>query len=175
MMDPPAPPDSRGGDSGFHGLPDTGEVDVDHRVPVLLAELVQGLAAVADPGVGDNDIQPAQLLDPATDRGVQGVEVADVDLRGDDPPTQSFHQVGGFGEVVRGGRRNLVGATDRFAHIDRDDVCALLRQPHRVATSLAPCRTCDEGDLAFDSTDHEAPRSSRSGAGTPDIQPYPIF
>ena len=52
-------------DTGFHGLPDAGEVDVDHVGPVALAGLVQRLTAVADAGVGDDDVQPAQLLDTA--------------------------------------------------------------------------------------------------------------
>ena len=58
------------------------EVDVEHLLPARLVHLVEHRAGRADPGVGDDDVEPSELLDPAVDRGLQRVEVADVDLGG---------------------------------------------------------------------------------------------
>ena len=57
--------------TGFHRLPHAAEVDVDHVRPVFLAGLVQRCAAVADAGVGDDDVEPAQLLDAGVDGGLR--------------------------------------------------------------------------------------------------------
>ncbi len=46
--------------------------------------LVQSVARVADARVGDHDVEPAELLDAAVDRGLQRVVVTNVDLGGDD-------------------------------------------------------------------------------------------
>ena len=57
------------------------------------------------PCVGDDDVQPAELLDPAVDGGLERVVIADVDLGGDDPSVQRLDQVGRFREVFGGRRR----------------------------------------------------------------------
>src|SRR5690606_16721108 len=80
---------------GLDRLPHPGEVDVDHVGPVAFAGLVQRLTAVADAGVGDDDVEPAELLDTGVDGRLQGVEIPDVDLGGVDPAVEAFHQVGG--------------------------------------------------------------------------------
>ena len=57
-----------------------------HRCP--RRHLVQLDAGGADARVGDDDVQPPELLDAAVDGGTQRVEVADVDFGGDDAPVE---------------------------------------------------------------------------------------
>ena len=87
---------------GFDRFPDAGEVDVDHVVPVSFAGLVQGLTTVSDSGVGDDDVEPAQLFDTAVHHGLECVVVTDVDLCGHDAAVEPLDQIGGLGQVVRG-------------------------------------------------------------------------
>src|SRR5690606_12551707 len=103
--------------------------------------------------VGDDDVEPAELLDTGVDGRLQGVEIPDVDLGGVDPAVEAFHQVGGLGQILRAGQRNL-HAVDLSADVDRDDVGALLGHPHRVGAALAPGGPGDECDLAFESSCH---------------------
>ena len=119
----------------------------------VLAHLVQLHAAGADAGVGDDDVEPPELLDAAVDGGRQRVEVAHVDFRGDDAPIEVLDHVRGLGEVLRRGRgrgRVLEPAAD----VDRDDVGALLGKPHRVAAALAARGAGDERDLAVYPSGH---------------------
>src|SRR5690349_10239048 len=145
--------------SGLHGFPDSGEVDTDHVVPVMLGGLVQRLAAVANAGVGDDDVQPAQLLDTVVHGFLEGVEVTDVDLGGDDPAIEAFDQIRSLRQVVRGGRCNLRVRGDRAADVDRDDVGPLSGESHCVAATLSACCAGDEGDLARYSSCHDPPHS----------------
>ncbi len=149
--------------TGFDGFPDAGKVDVDHVAPVVFAGLVQSLAAVADSGVGADDVQPAQLLDAAVHRRFQRVVIADVDLGGHDAAVQALDEVGRLGQVIGRRRRDLAAATDRRADVDRDDVGTFLRQAHRVAAALAASRPGDERDLALNSSTHDctSPRRGR--------------
>ena len=139
--------------TGFHRLPHAAEVDVDHVGPVALAGLVQRRAAVADARVGDDDVQPAQLLDARVDRGLERVVVADVDLGGVDAAVVALDQIGGLGQVFRRGKRNR-DAVDLFTDVDGDDVGALLRQPHSVCAALSAGSAGDESDLAFNTSSH---------------------
>src|SRR5437588_8222214 len=140
--------------SRFHGLPDATQVDVDHGGPVGFAGLVKRLAAVADAGVGDDDVQPAELLDAGVHRGLERVVVTDIDLGGVDAAVVSLDQVGGFSQILRRGGGDQIHGVDLLADVHRDDVGAFLRQPHRVRTALTTGRTGDERNLAFDSTRH---------------------
>ena len=148
--------------TGFHRLPDAAEVDVDHVRPVALAGLVERRTAVADSRVGDDDVQPAELLDARVDGCLQRVEVAGVDLRGVDPAVVPLDQIGGLGQVLRRGQRNL-NAVDLLTDVDGDDVGALLRQPHRVRATLAAGGAGDESDLAFNTSCHFQPQFVVSG------------
>jgi hypothetical protein len=49
------------------------------------------------------------------------------------------------------------------ADVDRDDVGALLRQPHRVAPALPASRAGDERHLAVELPGHVPPLSFDSG------------
>ena len=134
------------------------EVNVDHVGPVAFAGLVQRRATVADARVGDDDVQPAQLLHAGVHRGFQRVVVAYVDFGGVDAAVVALDQIRGLGQILGGGQRNP-NAVDLLADVDRDDVGAFLRQPHRVAAALAACRAGDERDLAFNSAGHRLPLS----------------
>ena len=138
--------------TGFHGLPHARQVYVDHLVPVVFAGLVQCVAAVADACVGHDDVQPAQLLHAAVHGGLQCVVVAHVDFGREDPAVLALDQVGGLGQILGRGCRNRGVLHDRLADVDRDDVGALLGQPHRVATALTARRPGDESDLAFNTS-----------------------
>src|SRR5947209_881561 len=142
------------GHTGFHGLPYAAQVDVDHGGPVAFTGLVQRLTAVANAGVGNDDVQPAELLDTGVDRGLECVVVTNIDLGGVDPAVLSLDQVGRLGQVLWRGGGDQIHSVDLLTDVHRDDVGALLGQPHRVRTALTAGSTGDEGHLAFDSTRH---------------------
>jgi hypothetical protein len=66
-------------DRGFGGVPDAGEVDVDHVLPHLLVELLER-AEAEDAGVGRRDVQPAELGNAVVHRGLHCIEVAQFGL-----------------------------------------------------------------------------------------------
>ena len=147
-------------DGGLDRLPHAAEVDVDGLVPDVLTHLVQLHPGGADARVGHDDVQSAELLDPAVDGGLQRLVVADVDDLGDDASIEVLDHVGGLGEVLGGGGRRG-GVFEPAAYVDRDDVGALLGQPHCVTAALAARRTRDECDLALDPSSHCFPRIRR--------------
>ncbi len=138
------------------GLPHSAEVDIDRLFPAVLAHLVELDARGADASVGHDDVQPTQLFDAAVDRGRKGVEVAHVDLGGDDAAVEVLHHIGGLGEVLRCGSR-CGRVLEPAADVDRDDVGAFFCQPHRVASALTPCGAGDERDLAVYPSGHCTP------------------
>src|SRR5262249_43287975 len=79
--------------TGFDGLPDAGEVDVDHVLPNIVRDLVQFVAEGADAGVRDNDVETAELFYPAVHRGLEGIVIAHVDVCGHDATIVSLDQV----------------------------------------------------------------------------------
>ena len=116
---------------------------------------MQFVAEGADARVRDDDVEPAELFHTAVHQGFERVVVTHVDLRGHDAAILGLDQVGGFGEVVRC-RVRVSHVVDRSADVERDDVGALLRQPHRVAAALTPRGTADQGDLALYPPGHHA-------------------
>jgi hypothetical protein len=106
-----------------------------------------------DPGVGENEIQPAELSHAVGDDGLESLEIADVGLLGDDATTGLLHEIDGLVEILAGGHR--IGHTvDLLAEVDCDDVGALLGEPHRVGPALTACRAGDEGDSSIKSIAH---------------------
>ena len=101
MIDPPLPPEIRCGTAALTVFQTPRQVDVDHVVPVVFAGLVERLTAVADAGIGDDDVQPPQLLDAAVDGALECVVVTHVDLGGHDAPVQTLDR----GRRSRPGRR----------------------------------------------------------------------
>src|SRR5207253_1021531 len=57
-------------------------------------------------------------------------------------------------------RRDGGIAHDRLAHVDGDDVGALMRQPDGVAAALTARRSGDESDFALNTSSHGYPISS---------------
>ena len=157
MIEPPRPPATRCGTPAF----------TDFHTPLRLTSIIscqmssfircEPSSDRADACVGDDDVQPSELLDAAVDGGLERVVIADVDLGGDDPPIQRLDHVGGFGEVF-GGRRRGRRVGEGLADVDGDDVGAFLRQPHSVAAPLPPRRAGDECDLASTRPVIEPPR-----------------
>ena len=134
-------------------MPDTGQVDPDHVVPHLLAELFALTGEAEDAGVAADDVQPAQFGDAVVDSLLDGAEIANVGLGGDNPPVQRLDLLDGLFQIAR--RRHPVGhRVDLLAQVDGDDVGALLGQPHGVAAPLAAGCPGDEGDLALNASGH---------------------
>jgi hypothetical protein len=91
-------------------------------------------------------LKPAQLGHPVVQRGLQRTVVPDVGLGGHDPPVQRLDLLDRLIQILR--RRHRIRHRSHLAsQIDRDDVRALLRQPHRVAAALPARRPGDERDL----------------------------
>jgi hypothetical protein len=138
-------------DRRLGGVPDPGQVDVDHVLPLGIGQLLERSEA-EDPRVGGHDVQPPELGHAVVERRLQGAEVPHVGLGGHDPAVQRLDLLDGLGQVRR--RRHRVRhATDLIAQVDGDDVGAFLRQPDRVTAALAARGTGDEGDLAFQLAD----------------------
>ena len=120
------------------------EVDVEHRVPLGLGQLV-GEPVRADAGVVEQDVDPAEALDRVVDRlGHRGV-VADV---GDDGQAGAARSLDRRPQRVqllgRAHRVRRVG--ERRGDVQRDDVVAVLRQRERRRAALAVGGAGDEGD-----------------------------
>ena len=112
------------------------------------------MAAVADAGIGDDDVEPAHLFDARVHRGLQRVVVADIDLGGVDPPVVPLDQIRGLGQILRRGCGDQIDCVDLLTDVDGDDVGTFLRQPYRVRPALAAGRAGDESDLAFNTSSH---------------------
>ena len=96
-------------------------------------------------------------------KAAQGGHVADVGLPGEDAPVQRLDRPHRLGELLRGA--HLVAHRLQLgADVDRDDVGALLRQPDRVAPTLAAGGSGDEGDLALELS-HVTPRVAARDLG----------
>ena len=109
----------------------------------------------ATPGVGDDDVEPAQCGDAVVDGLAQPVEVAGVDdrRRGSGGPVASTRRTvssrsSGVAGVVGHARRQLAG------DVDGDDVGALVGHPDGVRAALAPRRSGDECHLAGEPPAH---------------------
>ena len=116
------------------GLPGAGEgaaqVDVDHGVEVLVRHLQQALVP-QDAGVGDQDVQPAELGDGCLHELLGDVGAAH---RGDD---------GGCAAAVGLNRPDSVGG-DLGVHIVDDDGGALAGQFPGVGQAEAPSASGDD-------------------------------
>jgi hypothetical protein len=122
-------------------------VDVDGGPPVLLGQFPGFDHRAHDTGVGDHDVQPAELGRSAADCRLHRGELTDVGLHRDDPAAVLAHQRRGLLQVRE--RRPLVrDGLHRLADVDRDDVRPLLGEPDRLGASLPASGTGDEGHLA---------------------------
>lgn len=149
-------------DHGLGRTPDTGQVDVEHLLPGLFRQFPR-LPEPGDPGVGHDDVDPAELGQAVSDGSVELLLATDVSVAGHDPPAELLDLGDRLVEVLPGaqrvGHRVQVGA-----QVDRDDVGALLGQADRVRTALAAGRAGNEGDLACNPGHAGAPVRRRCGA-----------
>jgi hypothetical protein len=129
-----------------------GQVDGQHVVPLRLGQLGHGPEA-ADAGVGDHDVELAELVERLGDDALHRGTVADVGLDGHRPPAELLDELHSLGEVV------LVGQPVRH----RRDVGTQVGQHHvgagggqrqRVRTSLAATRAGDESDPSVELVHH---------------------
>jgi hypothetical protein len=139
-------------DSRLRGVPDTGEVDIDHIAPLVFGHLV-GPPEVSDRSVRDHDVEPAELGDTQLERLLDGVEVTHVSLHGDDSAIQSFDLTDRLLQIVRPRHRER-NRVYLSCDVDRNDVGTFAGQAHGMATALAPRGTGHERDFALDSSWH---------------------
>jgi hypothetical protein len=150
----PAPRSMRCGAVARHVAHTPGQVDVEHCLPSVLAE-INDQSARRDPRRRADDVEAGQLLDTAVGRGLHGVSVTDVNDLAKDPSTRLGDQPDRLVEIgQRGGRYD--DGVDSTADIERDDVGTLLREAHRLRTPDAPCRTGDQCDLSLQPAAHHA-------------------
>ena len=139
-------------DRRLGGVPDAGQVDVDHVLPVGIAELFKR-AEAEDPGVGRHDVEPPEPGHAVVQRGLQRAVVPHVGLGGHDAAVEGLDLLDRLGQVRRA-RHRVRDGRDLARDVDRDDVGAFFGQPDRVAAALAARRAGDEGDLALYSPWH---------------------
>ena len=163
---PPAPPALRCGTAARTGSEDTGEVDVDHVVPHLVGQLLDRREA-GDAGVGQDDVQPAELRDALVDGRRERGGVPDVGLARDDAPAQVSRRGGPSRRGPPASRERVPHGADLLEHVDGDDVGALLRQPDGATAAETARRAGDENaDLALSLPRMSCPSTS-SLARTP--------
>jgi hypothetical protein len=87
------------------GVPGAGHVGVDGVAEGLGGDLIPW-CGTADSGIGDDDVETAQLADRLIDGSAEHVEVTDIDHPGDDSSAVGAHQLCCLGQVV--GCRRIV-------------------------------------------------------------------
>ena len=104
MIEPPLPASIIAGTAArmVRHVPLT--VDVDDGVPLLLGHL-EHPAPAQHAGVGDHDVEPAELLDAVGDHLLQRGQIADVDLAGEHLPAGRLHGRDRLGEILGGRQR----------------------------------------------------------------------
>ena len=113
-------------------------------------------AAGKMPGIGEDEIEPAEFGDAVGHRRLEPFEVPDVTLLGHDAPTGLLDEVDRLVEILAS-RHRIGDAVDLIAQVERDDVGALLGEPDRVRAALTPGRARDEDDLPVELLCHDAP------------------
>ena len=101
MIDPPWPPSMIFCAPGHHGVPGTCHVDIHDIAKGLRGDLVPGLRS-RDPGIRDDDVEPAEFRKAVVDGLAQAVDIPRVDDRGPDALAGFLHQTFRLGEVLRG-------------------------------------------------------------------------
>ena len=130
------------GGRGLHGAEHAPDVDGDQPVELLQREVLDR-RGVGDAGVVDEDVQSAEMLRGAADRGPDGFVVRVVRLRG-----QGARRVGHSVGLVLG------------AGVGEGDLGAVGGQAAHDRGADAPGPTRDQGGLPF-----EGPSAGLGGAG----------
>jgi hypothetical protein len=129
-------------------------------VPVAVSP--SDLPSGADTGVGDDDVDAAELLESAFERSLDLVVVANVGLRQHRSAAGLLDQTFGLVQVCRCGAR-VGGRVDVAAEVESDDVGAFLGQCEGVGTELGMSMVAGERVPA--SLHHSAAAGSSSGSG----------
>ncbi|SIN25942.1 Uncharacterised protein [Mycobacteroides abscessus subsp. abscessus] len=140
------------------GMPDAGQVDIKHCLPVAFGHL-QHHAARGYAGGGAHDIQATERVDRVVGEGPQIAEPAHIHHTGNDPPSRRFDQFGCLVQIAAGGRRRD-GGVYRGADVEGDDVGALLCEAHCLGPSDTPGCARHQGHLARQSSSHVMPSAS---------------
>src|SRR5882757_7160134 len=145
---PALPPLEHAGSGHRDGVPHADQVRVDD-VAEGSVRVGLGTASRCDPGVGQNDVDRAELGDARCEGPLERSAVPDVGADGVDAPVECLDLAGRLGEVLRPGHR-VVDRIDLAGDVDGDDVRAFLGEPDRMAAALAAGSAGDEGDLAVE-------------------------
>src|SRR5699024_8172058 len=132
--DGPAAAFAHGGDLVLHREEDTGEVDREETVPVVLVGLIERCRRLFDSGIVDREVDPAEFVDGRGDGRLDGACVGDVGDDGAGAPTGVPDQSGGLVQVV-------------LADRDQGDVGAGLGAGESGGAADADAGSRDEGDL----------------------------
>ena len=131
---------------GFQRVEGAGEVDVDDVFPLLGGEL-PGPPGGHHAGVGDDDVEPAELADGVVDQALHRVQIADIGLPGQHFAPGLLHQPHGLLEVFGRRRRDSPSSRNpRTRRTARDR--PLGREPQRMRASLAAGGAGDERDAS---------------------------
>ena len=130
---------------GVDGVPRADEIDIDDvaegAVPII------GVGDPDDPGIGDDDVEPAEGLQSLLEHRCNGITVANVALPGQDSAATVLDQLHCGGQVIRG-CAGVVGRLELCADVDRDDGGTLGGEPDRVRAPHSACGPGDERNLA---------------------------
>ncbi len=127
---PPSPCSEHRGQCSLDREVDALEVDVDRVDERGDVEPLRSRGR-ENPGIGQHEVDPAELGNTVGDDLLQPAEVAHIRLLGDDAPAGFLDEVDGLVEVLAG-RHRVRDAVDLSAQIDGDHVGALLGEPDRV-------------------------------------------
>ena len=106
-----------------------------------------------DAGVGDDDVDLAEISHSRLDGVAQFVALADVGHPRQDPTADLLDRALGLGQVIGRGQRVGIGR-DVAADVDGDDVGTFPGHRDRVRPALPARRAGDESDLAFQLSGH---------------------
>lgn len=101
------------------GVVNTREVDIDDVSPAVVA-----CAHRRDPGIGNDDVEAAELVETGLQRFCQRPPIPNVGLVSDDARAGILDELDGGGQVVGVGHR-IGHRVDLIAQVDRNDVGAL--------------------------------------------------
>ena len=108
-----------------------GELDGDHRVPVLVGHLVRE-AVPRDPGIGHEDVQPAQVVPHPADHRGDLLAIGHVAAIREHPLTGAGRDLG------------RCAICHVAVAIDQRDVQPVLREPQRDGGADTTRRACDQ-------------------------------
>ena len=133
-------------DGGPAGRPGALQVGLKHLVPLVLRQL-PGPSEADDPGVGADNVDPAELGRGPCHQVLHRPEVPDVGHRRKTAASGPSDGLGGPVQLL--GRRLRVGNRGKLGrHVAGDDVGSRVGERNGVAAALTPARARDQGHPA---------------------------